>query len=136
MIIYLYRVGRNLNRAYRTCEAFGVTDLCLIECDGKIEGNLFKAKGNVNIQEVSDFPTSWGLLALETTYQTPIWEIPFWAVQSILIGGETGGLPCRIEAEYQACIPMVGRVSGLTVEAALAITLYEERRQRGVSDHL
>lgn len=124
MEVYLYGVGRNLNRAYRTCEAFGVTQLHLIKCNSKLSGNLFKAAGYVNVS-VSGFPSSSGLLALETHYTTPLFEVDWSAIKNLIIGGETLGLPKTLSAEYQATIPMLGKISGLTVEASLAIALYE-----------
>ena len=132
MNVLLYRVGRNLNRVYRTCEAFGVESLLLLECDATLSGNLYKAVGRVQVEAVSAWPSPIGVLALETSYHEPLWA-PSWRWQSIhtiVVGGETSGLP-RLEAEWKATIPMYGKISGLTVEAALAIALYEWRRSSG-----
>jgi tRNA(Leu) C34 or U34 (ribose-2'-O)-methylase TrmL len=126
--VYLYKVGRNLNRAYRTCEAFGISNLYLIDCDAEISGNLFKSKGKV-IVEKSDIPPQNNLLALETYHKLPIFDVKLIKVNAIIIGGETLGLPKNIKSEYSATIPMYGQISGLTVEATLAIALYEYIKQ-------
>ncbi len=132
MDILLYRVGRNLNRAYRTCEAFGARSLKLLDCQGMLLGNLFKAAGRVEVLNVSDFSPPDGLLALETHYPDSIYTVRWDLVSTILIGGETGGLPHKTPAQQRVHIPMTGKVSGLTVEAALAIALYEWRRDEAI----
>ena len=130
MKVYLYRVGRNLNRVIRTCEAFGVSDLCLLDCGGEIKGNLYGAEGRVYVQKIDRFPSPQGLLAIETWCETPLWDVDFCSIHGIIVGGETVGLPRKIVADYKAVIPMFGKISGLTVEAALATALYEWRRGR------
>lgn len=126
--VCLHRVGRNLNRAYRTCEAFGVSWLLLHECDARLSGNLYASAGGVDLVAVDRLPGGVGVLALETRYHTPLWEIPWRLVRCVLIGGETAGLPGGTGAEFKARIPMLGQASGLTVEAALAVALYERSR--------
>ena len=129
MNVLLYRVGRNLNRAYRTAEAFGVDKILLLECDDAfLQGNLFKAKNRVAIERINRWPPRQGLLALETFYEAPIYQVCWPLINTIVIGGETEGLPKSLDASYKVYIPMHGEVSGLTVEAALAIALYEWRR--------
>jgi len=128
MNVVLYRVGRNLNRCYRTAEAFGVEAIELLMCSGQITGNLFKAKGRVSVFSIDDWPPAEGMIALETHYKKPLSGVEWGSIRRILIGGETTGLPRDIQAEKRARIPMFGQVSGLTVEAALAIALYEWRR--------
>lgn len=126
--VYLYKVGRNLNRAYRTCEAFGVEKLYLIDCKGEVEGSLFKATNRIELIHTSEMPEPLGLLALETFFKNPLRQVVLknkCNINKIIIGGETSGLPRKMDAEYKATIPMSGCVSGLTVEASLAITLYE-----------
>lgn len=127
MDVYLYRVGRNLNRAYRTCEAFGVSSLFLVDCDASLSGNLFKAKGRVTVTQAL-FPSPKSLLALETFYDNQLWDVDWSQVGQIILGGESTGLPRGLWAQQYATIPMQGIISVLTVEAALAITLYEWRR--------
>lgn len=128
MDVLLYRVSRNLNRAYRTCEAFGVSRLFLLECAGDVRGNLFKSKDEIVMESVRGWPGERGLLALETFFLSPIHRVDWSRVDTIVIGGETSGLPRTIKAEQAATIPMYGKISGLTVEASLAIALYEWRR--------
>lgn len=126
MIVTLYGVGRNLNRAYRTCEAFGVETLHLWNCTGRLKGNLYAARDRVEMSTITSPPPVRLVLALETNYATPISLVDWSAVENILIGGETTGCP-RGDWQQKAVIPMYGRVSGLTVEAALAIALHEWR---------
>lgn len=128
MKILLYQVGRNLNRCYRTAEAFGVEEIQLLECNATMRGNLFQATDRVSMSNIKSWPDPAGLLALETFYLNPIWSVDWSLVSTIVVGGETYGLPGRLQAEQKAYIPMVGKISGLTVEAALAIALYEWRR--------
>lgn len=127
MDVLLYRVGRNLNRAYRTAEAFGVERLLLLECSGKIEGALFGAEGWVTVEIIDRWPCAAGLLAVETNYRTPIWDVNWSSVHTVVVGGESVTLP-RAVAEQHARIPMYGHIGCLTTEAALAIALYEWRR--------
>lgn len=132
MNVLLYQVGRNLNRAYRTAEAFGIERLLLLNCREELRGNLFKAQGRVTIERIDDWPAPNGLLALDTHARRPLREAEWTRVHTIVIGGETCGLPRRKLAEQGAIIPMVGQVSDLTVEAALAIALYEWRRSESI----
>lgn len=126
--VVLHGVGRNLNRAYRTCEAFGVTSIRLHQCDGRLAGHLYRAAGRVALAPIDALPTGVGVLALETGYPTPLWAVPWESMRWLLIGGETCGLPRKLEAACKARIMTLGNVSGLTVEAALAIALYERSR--------
>lgn len=128
MKVLLYKVGRNLNRAYRTCEAFGVAELLLKDCpQANLKDNLFAAKGRVAITSVDDWGDS--LLLLETNYHLPLWRIDWRQINCVVIGGETSGLPRQIPGHHQrATIPIWGKISGLTVEAALGIALYEWKR--------
>lgn len=125
MRVLLYRVGRNLNRAYRTCEAFGVDALSLFECNAELSGNLYSATDRVHVEAISTWPDPSRALALETTYRTPLRSVDWRSVDVLILGGETCGLPTKaVAAAQRAHIPMRGIVSGLTVEAALAIALY------------
>jgi tRNA G18 (ribose-2'-O)-methylase SpoU len=125
--VFLYRVGRNLNRAIRTCEAFGVKEIGLIECKGSyLKGNLFSAKGKVELKTLSEIPPM-NILALETFFPTALWEVDWREIDGAFIGGETEGLPRRTVATVRGRIPQPGRTP-LTVEAALAIALYEWQR--------
>jgi tRNA G18 (ribose-2'-O)-methylase SpoU len=133
MNVLLFRVGRNLNRAYRTAEAFGVERLLLLECaENQAHGNLFGATGRVEVVDIGEWPDGTGLLALEPRYHTHIARIDWGRVETVVVGGENVTLPRALPAEQRAMIPMVGKVSCLTVEAALAIALYEWRRSERI----
>lgn len=127
MKVVLYRVGRNLNRAYRTAEAFGVSEIVLVECSASLTGNLFRAKDRVILSKADVLPAQ-NTVAFETFYNDAISTTDWGSVNFIVIGGETSGLPRSIRFEQMVKIPTVGHVSGLTVEAALAIALYEWRK--------
>lgn len=128
MNVLLYRVGRNLNRCYRTAEAFGVDSISLLECNAPLTGNLFAATNRISVKNIRSWPNAGGLLALETFFLVPMWEVDWTQVRTIVLGGETQSLPHTMRAQQRAVIPMQGQISGLTVEAALAIALYEWRR--------
>jgi tRNA G18 (ribose-2'-O)-methylase SpoU len=121
LTVYLYRVGRNMNRAIRTCEAFGITDLRLVECAAGKLGNLYGASGRVQISSADELPPcgTW----LEVGRGRPLSEVIWNDVSTLVVGGETAGLPAHSFVDWTH-IPMTGKVSGLTVEAALAIALY------------
>lgn len=126
--VWLYKVGRNLSRAVRTCEAFGVKKLVLVDCnESYLSGNLYGATGRVSISRADSLPSGPGVLALETGPYPPIYSIDLSRTKQVIIGGETSGLPRTMSCQY-ATIPMSGNVSGLTVEGALAIALYEWSR--------
>ena len=120
--VVLYRCGRNLNRAYRTCEAFGVPRLSLVDCDARLSGPLFKASGRVSMEAVEHLPEGTGVVALETWAKPSIHDIDWSAVHTLVLGGESHDLPRRLDVQW-ARIPMLGQVSGLTVEGALAVAL-------------
>lgn len=121
--VILYKVGRNLNRAYRTCEAFGIPELQTIECKGIIEGNLYKSKNRVKIINNNDIQDN-NIIAFETNGKEEITQVNFDNIDAVLIGGETAGIPNGFKGKIYK-IPQIGKISGLTVEAALAIILYE-----------
>lgn len=128
--VVLYNVGRNLNRAYRTCFSFGVTEMFLVGASNdrpiawELRGNLFSAKNSVTISSCDEMPDIGNAVALENYYVMPISRINWSAVDTVLIGGESTGLPKNISPLYKATIPTAERFC-LTVEAALAIALYE-----------
>jgi tRNA(Leu) C34 or U34 (ribose-2'-O)-methylase TrmL len=134
MNIVLYNVRRNLNRVYRTCYSFGIYDIYLIDCNLFKKGNLFSAKNKVktyilnNINEVNMNKT----IALENYYSLSIQNIDWKDINNILIGGESKGLPKKIKPKIKACIK-TKNIFCLTVEAALAIILYEYRRKMNVN---
>lgn len=125
--VVLYQVGRNLNRAVRTCEAFGIRQLGLAECTGRLGGNLYGASGRVELVELGRLPTGAGVLALETGTRAALEAVCWDDVDTLLVGGESSGLPRSLGVRFTT-IDTCGRVSGLTVEAALAVALHEWRR--------
>lgn len=123
--VVLYRVGRNLNRAVRTLEAFGVRRLELVECDeARLDGRLYGANGRVAIGSLESIPVGAGVLALETGTPTLVEAVSWDDIDTLVIGGETSGLPRSLGCRY-ATIGMGGNVSGLTVEGALAVALHQ-----------
>lgn len=125
MIVWLYRVGRNLNRAYRTCEFFGIKTLCLVECNTTMKGNLFKASGNVNVITANELPVE-DAIYMETDGIIALEDADFSGCSNLVIGGESiKALPKNDSLRVK--IPCSGDVSGLTVEGALAVSLYQWR---------
>jgi len=121
-IVCLYHVGRNLNRCYRTCEAFGITDMLLFDC-GELTDNLYGARDRVRLNRSAPWPSSDATLCLETNASVSIRSVDW---SHVAIGGETQSLSRNKNPAAQwAKIPTTGNVSGLTSEAALAIALYE-----------
>lgn len=134
MIVTLYQVGRNLNRAVRLCEGMGVERLECVDCDdAHLAGNLYKAAGRVEIVNMPELTTEGhGAIALVPPCHKHDTEFPHVAwrgVQRIFCGGETHGLPA-IPGATRVAIPMFGAQSEHTVEAALAVALWEWRRYR------
>lgn len=125
--VVLVNVGRNLNRAYRTCEAYGITRMGLVDCDAKLSGQLYRAAGRVALEPMMQIPAGPGVLALETGAGPSIDTVDWAGIHTVVIGGETAGLPRTLPVDY-AHIPMVGMISGLTVEGALAVALDAWRR--------
>lgn len=123
MDVLLHAVGRNLNRAYRTCAAFGIARLYLHDCEAQLSGALFGATGRVRVETVTSWPLPHGVLALEVGRGLPLAEVDWTSVQTLLVGGESCTLPARLAVQWWAHIPIVGR-PGLTVEGTLAIALY------------
>lgn len=127
LTVALYRVGRNLCRAVRTCASFGVTHLVLVKCTGRPSGHLYSARGQVAVLRADQLPEGRGVLALETGAGVDLGDVDWSDCSTLLLGGETDGLPRRLDVTY-AHIALPGRPQGLTVEAALAIALYGRMR--------
>lgn len=132
MRVILFNVGRNLNRAYRTCFSFGITKLLFIgkSNDRSIQleerGNLFSAKDKVKIEyynSIKDINLN-NTVAFENYYNKSIYDLDWNNIDSILIGGESTGLPKKLNTKEKVCIPTMNKFC-LTVEASLAIALYE-----------
>jgi len=127
MKVILYNVGRNLNRAYRTCFSFGITELLIVGKENiKQKGALYSAKKKVKIvycKSLDDLDLC-NTVAFENYYKKQINNLEWKGINFILIGGETGGLPRELNAKEKICIPTANKFC-LTVEASLAIVLYE-----------
>ncbi len=125
MRIVLHKVNNNLNRVYRTAEFFGVKEIVLHKCKAFIKGNLFKSKGNVTISFIEDLPKdSEGIIFFETDAKKLIHEVDLTQYHTFVFGGESNDLPKKYR-KNRAVIPKVGEISGLTVENAVGIVLYE-----------
>jgi len=136
--VYLYNVGRNLNRAFRTCFSFGVKNLFLVgksfdrSIAWELKGNLYSAKEEVNIKYLDKLPSIGNLLALENYYSNSIYDLGIknWQqIKGIVIGGESKGIPKDLEFGYMRKIPTINNFC-LTVEASLAIGLSEYWRHK------
>jgi len=135
MKVLLFNVGRNLNRAYRTCFSFGINELYLIgKSDDKSiiwekRGNLYSAKDRVKIKyyDSLDNLNMDNTVAFENYYTNSIFNLDWNGIDSILIGGESTGLPRKLNVKEKVCILTVNKFC-LTVEASLAIILYEWSR--------
>ena len=126
--VALYKVGQNLNIAYRTAEFFGVSKLLLCECNAKLTGNLFQAKDNVEIEIVEEMPIGENVVYFETNGKLSMDDVDWSKIDTICIGGETFDF---INKKFKD-IPKVkiqgfGKVSGLTVSTALSIALNKLR---------
>lgn len=122
--VYLYKCGRNLNRAYRTVEFFSVNNLCLVDCDAKLSGNLYKSKGLVNVVKLNNLPDNAETMYLEVNGNESIDKVDFTGINTIVLGGENVTLKTP-KISKKVRIINTGKIDGLTVEAALAITLYK-----------
>jgi len=126
--VVLYRVGRNLNRAYRTCSSFGAPELALCECDeAQLSGGLYGCAGSVRVVTLDALPGGANVAAFETWRGASAHEVAWEGINTVVIGGETSGLPSRPDWQ-RVTIPVFPGAISLTVEAALAIALYEWRR--------
>lgn len=124
--LILAGVGKNMNRAIRTCYSFGVYDIYCLKCKGFLKGSLFSAKDKVRLHAIDSLeqfdPAK--ILALELTNTLPsIRKIDTSSIEYIAIGGEAITLRKK-DFPVMARIPTKNKLC-LTVEAALAIALYE-----------
>lgn len=126
--VLLWRVGRNLARAYRTAEAFGAGALELLECAGAVHGPLYSSRGRLDVIRLDEWPELSSAVLLEPQYPTDIRSVDWSRVDRVVLAGESATLPAGLAAGWRCRIPMYGGARQLTVEAALAIALYEWRR--------
>jgi len=128
--VILIGVGRNLNRAIRTCYSFGIYDIYCYQCNGKVTGSIFSAEGKVRVHKIDDLNsfTRSAVLALELMETLPILQrVDTHEIEYIALGGESvtlrkkdWPLMARIKTDNNLC---------LTTEAALAIALFEMSRR-------
>lgn len=119
--VVLYRVGRNLDRALRTVSAFGVRRLVLVECnEAHLSGRRYGDSGMVDIVRRSEIPSGQGVVLLDLGRHPPIESVSWDEVGSLVLGGETSGLP---RGDFGARVSIGAQE--LTVEAALAIGLHQ-----------
>lgn len=122
--VILYRCNRNIARCYRLCYTFGVKTLYLWDCTHEIKwGNLFSAKGNVNVVRIgsaNEIPED--TVILEKWGDEPI-NGCFMDYENILIGGENVTIPKALHERFLSMhIPTVNSLC-LTTDEALAVGL-------------
>lgn len=122
--IWLWRMGRNLNRCVRTAHSFGVKQVITVECVGQIEGNLYSASAT-ELVEAAALPNN--AIAFEVDGGIDIADQSFCAVTDIIIGGESVTLPRNIRTRSRVQVPTENALC-LTSEAALSIALYAAMR--------
>ena len=123
--VILVGVGRNLNRAIRTCFSFGVYDVYCIDCAGQAKGSLFAAR-DVRLHQITSLAgfNLETVLALEITKSLPaLGGADLRGIEYVALGGETVTLR-RSDFPRMARIPTPNRLC-LTTEAALAVVLYQ-----------
>lgn len=128
--VMLIGVGRNLNRAVRTCYSFGVYDIYCHQCPGTVRGSLFSAKGQVRIRRIdslSAFDRAAALAVEVTKGLPPLQNISLDGINYLVVGGESVTLRRR-DWPVMARIYTINSLC-LTTEAALAIALYEIARR-------
>lgn len=124
--VVLHGVGRNLARAYRLCSSFSIKKLLLHECKEIIKGNLYRATNTVTIETIDHLPEpSSSVLWLDRQGKKNISMVDWLSVYTIVIGGETCGLPIKHKHRQDAVrIHQNDDRTELTVESALAIALF------------
>lgn len=124
-VVILRKVSNNLNRSYRTCENFGIKKLELCDCDNaKLKGNLFKSKGRVKLEIIDSIPVDDKTIYFETDGNININDINLSNYTNFCFGGESNDLPHNKNVK-RVFIPKLGCISGLTVEASIAIVLFK-----------
>jgi tRNA(Leu) C34 or U34 (ribose-2'-O)-methylase TrmL len=124
MNFYFYKINNNLNRIYRTLEFFGIENIFLCKCANILKGNLFKAENKVNIIEIDNLPDDENTIYFETDGNINIKDINLLDYQYFVFGGESNNLPKNKNVK-RVYIPKKGNISGLTVESALTVVLWE-----------
>lgn len=85
------------------------------------------------VQTIKELKTAglW-IAGLEAGHGQSMWEAPLTGPLGIVLGGEDRGLRRLVKehCDYLVNIPMYGVVGSMNASAALAVVLYEVRRQR------
>lgn len=124
----------NLNRIYRLCAWFGVGHLAVVGSSARVKGNLFSAKGQVNVKylpNTEEFLAWWrdSIVAaiIEGGELPSLANIPIPA--AFCFGSETEPVPAvvRRKADVKITIPKYGQSPCLTADQAAAIVLYAAR---------
>lgn len=120
MNVLLVGVGRNLNRAIRTCYTFGVEKLYLIDCEKSyVKNGLFSAKNKIELIHINSIEGLGEIVAFEVNGKSPFSELK--NADCIAIGGENIMLSKQFDKRIRIDTP---NNLCLTTEAALAIALY------------
>ena len=123
--VILYKCGQNINRAYRLCYTFGVSDLYLIGCNNPKVGNVYSAKDHVTVHIIDDTGGMGKIAALEKGTGAPISE-EIKEFDYLLVGGENVTLRNKMADKFfhiKTDNPLC-----LTVDQALAVGLHYASR--------
>ena len=93
-----------------------------MRCHGTLKGNLYSATGHVAVEQISLWPEGKSVL-LCPRGNVALAHADWSGVDTIVVGGETVGIPRDIVGDRVR----IDTSMELTVEAALAIALYEWR---------
>lgn len=132
MDIVLYRVGRNMNRAYRACHAGGVSRLVAVECSGEVSGALYSATDAVELARSEEVPHTPGTAYLEVDGDVPVEWVDWTGVDRLVVGGESTTLPRAWRGYGRIRLPQHGALCH-TVEAAVSVALYARAVHRPLS---
>lgn len=126
--VVLYKVEQNLNFAYRTAEFFGVKKIYLYSCNATLQGNLFMAKDNIELEVIHRMPKGKNVMYFETNGKLSLNDVDFSEVDTICIGCESQDFRgSEFKDIEKVKIKGYGKVSGLTVATSLAIILNKIR---------
>lgn len=135
--VILYKVNRNLNRCYRTAAFFGVKNIFTYDCNYELKGNLFNSSNQVSISSISEMPKGQNVAYMETNGKINIEDVDWRYIDTICFGGETNDFTGKeFNNINKIKIKSFGKQKGLTVEAALAITLYKIREYEKIQNNI
>lgn len=118
--VILYKCKRNINRVYRLCYTFGVAKLYLLDCEKPEIGNVFSARGKVEIICIESLCEINGeICAMEVNGKAPKDNLK--KCDYLLIGGENTTITNKM-CQSRYWIKTKNNLC-LTVDEALAIGL-------------